>query len=185
MSKSDGGKDNLDPKVVFQIERAWQYAWSADDMTHSRMSGLLISQAFLVVGYFQILTADQYAPGNWLFAVALALVLLALLITYTISVSVRHVARGCESMKHNYLCQLDDVYLQYLADVRRQPKEVVLGWVQGNSSIPRKKGMFSSLHSYTESVPALFILFWIVVLIIQIWPWLRPGLISIFNGAPA
>lgn len=96
--------------------RAWEYHNAADTLLHTRIEGLLICHAFLVVAYVQLASADNFHSSPWMHVTAGAIVALAVVITILV-VRVNHaLLKGITYLKNNHLAH-DDTYSGYLEAV--------------------------------------------------------------------
>lgn len=131
-------------------DRAWRYHAAADELLHSRIEALLIAQAFLVIGYAQILTADSFCERSDLVYALLVLVVLALILTLIMMFVNAGLSRGIRLLKSEYLDHPqhgDPVYARYMAEVR--------GDQYG------KRRAFPRLWSFW--IPFAFLIFWVAV----------------------
>lgn len=130
-----------------ELDRAWRYHAAADELLHSRVEALLIAQAFLVLGYAQVLTAERFCERSDLPLALLILVVMALALTLIMMFVNAGLSRGIRRLKADYLDHKDagdPVYARYLAAVR------------GDRGGRRRA--FPRLWSFW--MPAIFLVFW-------------------------
>ncbi len=129
------------------IDRAWRYHAAADDLLHSRIEALLIAQAFLIIGYAQVLTAQEFCRRYDLTLALLAIVAVAVTVTILMMVVNNGLSRGIRFLKKTHLEHAeigDPIYIRYLEAVR------------GDSEGKRKP--FPRIWS--SWIPRVFLAFW-------------------------
>jgi hypothetical protein len=138
------------------LERAWEYHKAADELLHSRSEALMIAQAFLIVGYFQVLTSEAFSRRTDMsFVIVLvAVAVLAVIVTLILMRVNGDLSRGIRLLKEKYLDQ-DDVYSDYLAAVRGQNGDPGKG-----PSIRLPWQTYRRLWSFW--LPLVFLVFWVL-----------------------
>jgi len=132
------------------LERAWMYHEAADQLLNGRIQSFLIAQAFLIVGYAQLLTAENFDEKTNLVAALFALSVLAILLTLVMRALASQLSRGIRELKEGYLLNDehgDEVYRRYFSAVR------------GDGVDPTLDGF---ARGWTRTVPNCFLIFWLV-----------------------
>jgi hypothetical protein len=125
-----------------QFKRAWDYLSGADEMLHSRLNALLLCEAFLVVGYVELIVTGGFEGSAGLKVAAAAVIVLALLLTLILRAAGLKLQRGGDALKKAFL-EKDDVYLTYINAVRSKPSRL---WGS----------------SFSRAIPDVFIGFWVL-----------------------
>lgn len=131
------------------LDRAWLFHDSADQLLTGRIQSFLIAQAFLIVGYAQILTAPSFADRLDLKIVLLAISLLAIALTLIMKALAAQLSRGIRELKKHYLLhetEGDAVYKAYFSAVR------------GDDTDPTLDGF---ARHWTRYLPVCFLIFWV------------------------
>lgn len=131
------------------LERAWRYHDAADQLLNGRIQSFLIAQAFLIVGYAQILTSSSFETRFELQVSLVAVALLAVFLTLVMKVLSAQLSRGIRALKKEYLLhetEGDQVYRTYFSAVR------------GDGIDPTLDGF---ARGWTRTMPVCFLIFWI------------------------
>lgn len=134
------------------LERAWRYHESADQLLNGRIQSFLIAQAFLIVGYAQILTASSFNERLDLKLVLLSISALAVVLTLVMKALAAQLSRGLRTLKKNYLLHEvdgDDVYKSYF------------GAVRGDADNTTPDGF---ARGWTRIMPICFLTFWLLAI---------------------
>ncbi|MEQ8589689.1 MAG: hypothetical protein RIB70_07990 [Roseitalea porphyridii] len=130
------------------LERAWRYHDAADELLNGRIQSFLIAQAFLIVGYAQILTASSFVERIDLKLILLAISCLAIVLTIVMKTLAAQLSRGIRELKRKYLLDENDgdqVYKAYFSAVRGDGVNTSLdGFARG----------------WTRVMPMCFLIFW-------------------------
>ncbi len=131
-----------------EVERAWQYHDAADKLLNDRIQSFLIAQAFLIVGYAQILTSSAFLERLDLQFMLVAVSILAISLTILMKFLAAQLSRGIRKLKENYLLHSeigDEVYKTYFSAVKGEKNSSTLdGFARG----------------WTKTLPMSFLAFW-------------------------
>lgn len=131
-----------------ELQKAWAYHDAADQLLNGRIQSFLIAQAFLVVGYAQILTAAAFPERLDLKVFLVGVSLLAMFLTLVMKSLSSQLSRGIRALKRDYLLHEshgDEVYKSYFSAVRGDGIEPTLdGFARG----------------WTKVMPISFLVFW-------------------------
>lgn len=132
------------------LERAWRYHDAADQLLNGRIQSFLIAQAFLIVGYAQILSASSFSERLELKLVLLSISILAIVLTLVMKALAAQLSRGIRALKGQYLLHEQDgdpVYKEYFGAVRGEGTDATLdGFTRG----------------WTRVMPLCFLVFWLL-----------------------
>jgi len=132
------------------LERAWRYHDAADQLLNGRIQSFLIAQAFLIVGYAQILTASSFSGRLELKLMLLSISILAIVLTLVMKALASQLSRGIRILKSQYLLHETDgdkVYKSYFSAVRGDGVDATLdGFARG----------------WTRVMPMCFLIFWLL-----------------------
>lgn len=140
-----------------ELDRAWRYHDAADQLLNGRIQSFLIAQAFLVVGYAQIITSGEFSTRPSLSIALLAVAMLAVYLTILMRSLAAELSRGLRSLKETYLLNEttgDDVYLRYFSALR--------GDGYGPSILGHEP-------RFTKHLPTSFLVFWVFASLFALW----------------
>lgn len=145
VDKSCFGKEIMDNDT---LERAWKYHDAADQLLNGRIQSFLIAQAFLIVGYAQVLTSSTFVERLDLKLVLIGISALAITLTLVMKALAAQLSRGIRALKRDYLVHEkkgDFVYKKYFSAVRGDGVDATLdGFARG----------------WTRVMPMCFLIFW-------------------------
>ena len=144
MTKTESDVDQFAKGAEF--DRAWQYVLCADQILHSRIASLLTAESFLIGAVAVLLATKPDKSGSLIEIVEFMIVLTAISVTWVFRNRNISIANRMEKLRDEYLIKLDPVYRMYIGAVPRQSERL-------------------RLHS---SVPEIFLVFWLVLLVILI-----------------
>lgn len=131
------------------LDRAWRYHDAADQLLNGRIQSFLIAQAFLIVGYAQILTASSFSERLDLKLLLLSISILAIILTLVMKALSAQLSRGIRVLKGQYLLHEQDgdpIYKEYFSAVRGKGVDATLdGFARG----------------WTRVMPLCFLVFWV------------------------
>lgn len=154
------------------LERAWRYHDAADQLLNARIQSFLIAQAFLIVGYAQILTASSFPDRVDLKLILAAIACLAIVLTLVMKALSAQLSRGIRELKRRYLLHDvdgDEIYKVYFSAVRGDGIDATLdGFARG----------------WTRVVPLCFLIFWLLAAAYAAFA-ILPDVISLFDDLSA
>ncbi|MGB3502385.1 MAG: hypothetical protein WBA44_12235 [Mesorhizobium sp.] len=135
------------------IQRAWEYHRSADELLHARTDALLIAHAFLVVAYLQILdySAEKSVAPQIAVLLQVLIIFVASASSTVIVVANRHLSNAMRFLKSEYLSH-DEIYRDYMA-IALSPRRLISFWL-----------------------PACLFVFWIGAIGVLVLGWISPEL---------
>ncbi len=134
------------------IDRAWRYHDAADQLLNGRIQSFMIAQAFLIVGYAQLLTAQDFETRMILKIALLSIAVLAIFLTLVMKALSAQLSRGIRELKRLHLLhetEGDSIYKVYFSAVR------------GDGVDPTLDGF---ARGWTRTMPMCFLIFWIIAI---------------------